>query len=75
MELTTQYITNNLGETVSVILPIEQFETLIKFVESMSYDFEIPQWHKDILDKRERDSKTKKLNNYNQILDEIISKI
>lgn len=75
MQLTTQYITNNLGETVSVILPIEQFKDLIKLLELNNYKFDVPQWHKDELDKREKESKFVDHRNYNTILDEIISSL
>ena len=61
-----QYISNAIGETTGVYIPITDWEKLkAKFVGLEKETDIIPDWHKEILDERLADYK----NNPEQVLD------
>ena len=61
-----QYISNATGETTGVYIPITDWEKLkIKFVDLEKEIDILPDWYKEILDKRFADYK----NNPDQVLD------
>jgi len=51
IEMSVQYISDNLGNHTAVIIPIEEWEKLTtKYSElSVLEEYVIPEWHKDIV--------------------------
>lgn len=64
--MSVQFITDNSGKTTGVFIPIEQWIKIKeKFKDMENEELEIPQWHKDELDKRMDDYKA----NPGQVID------
>ncbi len=68
-----QYISNAQGETTGVYIPISDWEKLKTKYTNLESDIEIPQWQKDLLDKRLLDYKEnpKQVLDFNTVMDEI----
>jgi len=48
-----QYITDSNGQTTGVYIPIKEWNDLkTKFKDIAQEDFEVPEWHKEIVRKR-----------------------
>jgi hypothetical protein len=50
-----QYISDNKGQTTGVFMPIQDWQYLkdkYKGLENEEHDFNIPEWHKAIIDQR-----------------------
>lgn len=53
--MSIQYLSNENGQVTAVQLPIEEWEKLkIMYPNIDTVDFSLPEWHKEILDKRLR---------------------
>ena len=68
-----QYISNAQGETTGGYIPISDWEKLKTKYTNLENDIEIPQWQKDLLDKRLIDYKEnpKQVLDFNTVMDEI----
>jgi hypothetical protein len=71
-----QYISDNKGLTTGVFMPIQDWQYLkkkYKGIEKEEQDFDIPQWHKPIIDQRLAAYKANPANvqDFDQALDEI----
>ncbi|HEX8462659.1 MAG TPA: addiction module protein [Segetibacter sp.] len=47
-----QYVHDNNGETTAVIIPIEEWLTIKNRFPQIDEDEELPQWQKDLIDRR-----------------------
>ena len=52
MSTQRQYITNDLGEKVAIILPIQDYTDMLKKIENA---YEVPAWQQEIVKKRIED--------------------
>ncbi|MRI64597.1 hypothetical protein EDM00_11465 [Ornithobacterium rhinotracheale] len=58
MELATQFVKDINGKKLFAILPIEEYNKIIEQPTSNIEDYQIPEWHKEILDKEMKLLKT-----------------
>lgn len=53
MDITAQYISDNNGNIVSAIIPIEVYKQLLKFIGNSDENLEsLPKWHAEVLKER-----------------------
>lgn len=64
-----QYLQDKDGNTTSVLVPIEEWNSIINKIDELQEEnldeFEIPEWHKKILDERLEDYRKNPNNNMN----------
>lgn len=64
--MSLQYITDSNGQTTGVFIPIKEWNNLkTKFKDIEQEDFEVPEWHKELVRKRMEGYK----NNPDQVMD------
>ena len=69
-----QYVTDNLGETTGVLIPIKDWNLLKNKYKELENDFiEIPTWHKQIVNKRMEEYKKKPeiILDFNNVIEQI----
>ena len=69
-----QYITDNQGNPIGVYIPILDWNLLTKKYEKLEENFnEIPNWHKEIVNKRIEENKNNLINtlDFDQAIEQI----
>ncbi|KOS07988.1 hypothetical protein AM493_19470 [Flavobacterium akiainvivens] len=72
-----QYILDGKGETTGVFIPIQEWLSLKKKLKNIDTDTDIPEWHKEELDRRLEAIKNgdEEFQDYNEALDDLLKEL